>query len=205
MSVVFVDLGVSLDGFVAGPNAGPGNALGDGGSRIQRWQYEVAAWQERLGGSAGGRNLDNDIASEKFERAGAYVMGRRMFDEGEVGWPDPPPFRAPVFVLTHSAREPWVRQGGTTFTFVTSGIAAALDAAKEAAGAKDVHVAGGANVVGQALNAGLVDQLQLHIAPVLLGDGVRLFDGVDAGKCKLEIARVAESPHVTHVWYRVVR
>jgi dihydrofolate reductase len=140
MSGVFADLGVSLDGFVAGPNAGPGNALGDGGSRIQRWQYEVAAWQERLGESACGRNLDNYIALEKFERAGAYVMGRRMFNEGEVGWPDPPPFRAPVFVLTHRA---------------------------------------------------LVDQLQLHIAPVLLGDGVRLFDGGDAGKCKLELR---ESP-----------
>jgi hypothetical protein len=106
------DLGMSIDGFGAGANAGPDNPLGDGGPRIHGWMYKLEAWRERLdrsGGEAG--NPDAEVVEEKFERSGAYVMGRRMFDEGEVGWPDPPPFRAPVFVLTHRARDPWVRQG----------------------------------------------------------------------------------------------
>ena len=205
MSAVFADLGISLDGFIAGPNAGPDNALGDGGGRIHQWQYEVEAWRERQSQAGGQVNRDHEIAEEKFARAGAYVMGRRMFDEGEVGWPDPPPFRAPVFVLTHHPREPWVRQGGTTFTFVTDGIASAVEQAREAARGKDVHVAGGAATVQQALNAGLLDELQLHLAPVVLGADVRLFDGVDPGKLRLEIARVVESPAATHLWYRVAR
>jgi dihydrofolate reductase len=205
MSAVFGDLGISLDGFIAGPNAGPDNALGDGGDRIHQWQYEVEAWRERQRQSGGAVNRDHEIAEEKFTRAGAYVMGRRTFDEGEVGWPDPPPFRAPVFVLTHYPREPWVRQGGTTFTFVTDGIASAVDQARVAAGDKDVHVAGGADTVQQAMKAGLIDELQLHLAPVLIGAGVRLFDQIDPGKLRLEIARVVESPAAPHLMYRVVR
>jgi dihydrofolate reductase len=132
-------------------------------------------------------------------------MGRRMFDEGEVGWPDPPPFRAPVFVLTHHAREPWVRQGGTTFTFVTDGIESAVGQAKEAAGDEDVRIAGGANAIQQAIEAGLVDELQIHLAPVLLGGGIRLFDRIDPKHAELEIMRVIESPNVTHLGYRVVK
>ncbi len=205
MSQVFSDLGISLDGYVAGPNAGPDNALGDGGDRVHQWQYEIEAWRERQGEDGGARNRDHEIATEKFERAGAYVMGRNMFDEGEVGWPDPPPFNAPVFVLTQRPREPWVRQGGTMFTFVTEGITSAIEQARSVAGAKDVHVAGGADVVRQALNAGLVDELQLHVAPLLLGAGVRLFDDVDPQKCQLEVDRVVESPLVTHLRYRVLR
>ena len=131
-------------------------------------------------------------------------MGRRMFDEGEVGWSDPPPFRAPVFVLTNHAREPWVRQGGTTFTFVTDGIESALEQAKAAAGDKDILIAGGANTVRQFLEAGLLDELQIHLAPVLLGDGVRLFDHVDPERIELEPTRVIDSPRVTHLRYRVV-
>lgn len=130
-------------------------------------------------------------------------MGRRMFDEGEVGWPDPPPFRAPVFVLTHSPRDPWVRQGGTTFTFVTDGVRGALERARAAVNGKDVQVAGGAHTVQQFLNAGVVDDVQLHLAPVLLGEGVRPFDGVDSGRVALKRARVVDSPAVTHLKYRV--
>ena len=132
-------------------------------------------------------------------------MGRRMFDEGEVGWPDPPPFRAPVFVLTHYTREPWVRQGGTTFTFVTDGIESAVEQAKAAAGDKDVQIAGGANVVQQSVKAGLLDELQIHLAPVLLGDGVRLFERMGPEDVELEGTRVIDSPRVTHLGFRVVK
>ena len=203
MSVVFASLGMSLDGFIAGPNAGPGNALGDRGGRIHQWQYRVEAWRERQALSGGEVDRDAELAEETYNRAGAYVMGRRMFDEGEVGWPDPPPFRAPVFVLTHNPREPWERQGKTTFTFVTEGLDSALEQAKSAAGEKDVQVAGGAATVAQFLNAGLLDELEIHLAPVLLGAGIRLFDRVEADKMKLEPTRVVESPVVTHVRYRV--
>ena len=125
MSMVFASLGMSLDGFIAGPNAGPDNNLGDGGDRIHGWMYRVEAWRERQSLEGGEVNRDAELLEENYGRVGAFVMGRRMFDEGEVGWPDPPPFRAPVFVLTHQPREPWERQGGTTFTFVTDGPARA--------------------------------------------------------------------------------
>jgi dihydrofolate reductase len=201
--MVFADLGMSLDGFVAGANAGPDNALGDGGHRIHGWMYRLEAWRERLDRSGGeADNPDADVVQEKFDRSGAYVMGRRMFDEGEVGWPDPPPFRAPVLVLTHRARDPWVRQG-TTFTFVTDGIESAVEQARAAAGDKDVQVAGGADVVQQSLDAGLLEELQIHLAPVLLGAGARLFDRVDPGRVQLEPTRVVDSPTVTHLRYRV--
>ncbi|MER6998605.1 dihydrofolate reductase family protein [Streptomyces sp. NPDC000410] len=204
MTKVFASLGVSLDGFVAGPNARPGNPLGDGGTRIHRWMYDVGAWRERLGMSGGTTNVSGEVVEANFARAGAYVMGRRMFDEGEAGWPDPPPFRAPVFVVTHTPREPWARQGGTTFTFVTEGIEHALALAGAAAGDKDVQIAGGADTVRQFLNAGLVDDLEIHLAPLVLGGGVRLFDGVDTD-LELEPDRVVDAREVTHVRYRVIR
>jgi dihydrofolate reductase len=126
MSKVFFDVGVSLDGYLAGPNRGPGNPLGDRGTRIHTWMFQTASFLDHIGVSGGETSPDDDLVRRVFERAGAYVMGRRMFDEGEVGWPENPPFRAPVFVLTHSAREPWPRAGGNTFHFVTDGIASAL-------------------------------------------------------------------------------
>ena len=132
-------------------------------------------------------------------------MGSRMFDEGEVGWPDPPPFHAPVFVLTHHPREPWVRQGGTTFTFVTDGIESALKQARAAAGDKDIRIAGGANTVRQFIEAGLIDELQIHLAPVLLGDGVRLFEYTGLEHLELESTQVIDSPKVTHLRCRVVK
>ena len=205
MSKVIVDMGMSLDGFIAGPNAGPGNPLGDGGMRIHQWTFDVEAWRERQSLRGGKTNRDHEVVEEANARVGAFVMGRRMFDEGEMGWPDPPPFRAPVFVLTNDAREPWVRQGGTTFTFVTDVIERALEQARAAAGGKDVRIAGGANVIQQYLSAGLVDEIQIHLAPVLLGDGVRLFDGIDPKGIQLERSRVIDSPRVTHLKYRVVK
>ena len=196
-------MAMSLDGFIAGPNGGPGNPLGDGGPGLHQWVYELDSWLGRQGMDGGRVGQDDDLVKEVFGRTGAFVMGRRMFDEGEVGWPDPPPFRAPVFVLTHQSREPWVRQGGTSFTFVTDGIEHAVAQARAAAGDRDVQVSGGAFTVQQALNAGLVGELQLHLAHVLLGDGVRLFEGVDPERLRLEPTRVLGSEQVTHVRYRV--
>jgi len=196
-------MAMSLDGFIAGPNGGPGNPLGDGGPGLHQWVYELDSWLGRQGMDGGRVGQDDDLVKEIFGRTGAFVMGRRMFDEGEVAWPDPPPFRAPVFVLTHHSREPWVRQGGTSFTFVTDGIEHAVAQARAAAGDKDVQVSGGASTVQQALNAGLVGELQLHLAHVLLGDGVRLFEGVDPERLRLEPTRVLGSEQVTHVRYRV--
>lgn len=125
-----------------------------------------------------------------------------MFDEGEVGWPDPPPFRAPVFVLTNDAREPWVRHGGTTFAFVTDGMESAVEQAKEVAGEKDARIAGGANAIRQVIEAGLVEELQIHVSPVPLGGRIRLFARTDPKHAELEITRVIESPSVTHLTYR---
>ena len=205
MGTVHASLGMSLDGFVAGPNAGPNNPLGDGGMRIHRWVYDLEGWRERQSLQGGKTNPDDEVSRETYDRTGAFVMGRRMFDEGEVGWPDPPPFRAPVFVLTKRAREPWVRQGGTTFMFVTDGVESALEQARAAAGEKDVLVSGGANTLGQFVEAGLLDELQIHLAPVLLGEGVRLFEGIDPENVELERTRVIDSPRVTHLRYRVVK
>ena len=205
MSNVIVDMGMSLDGFIAGPNAGPRNALGDGGMRIHRWVFDLESWRERQSLVGGQTNRDDEVSNETFARTGAYVMGRRMFEEGEVGWPDPPPFRAPVFVLTHHEREPWVRQGGTTFTFVTDGIESAIEQARAAAGDKDVRIAGGANTIQQFIKAGLLDELQIHLAPILLGDGVRLFDHPGTEQIELERTRVIDSPRVTHLMFRVIK
>ncbi|WP_149182029.1 dihydrofolate reductase family protein [Streptomyces sp. TRM49041] len=203
MDKVFASLGMSLDGFIAGPHAGPGNPLGDGGARIHQWMYGVEAWRERHGMTGGETSRSGLVVAENFDRAGAYVMGRRMFDEGERAWPDPPPFQAPVFVLTTSARDAWVRQG-TVFTYVTDGIEAALEEARAVAGDKDVQISGGAHTVRQYLNAGLLDELEIHLAPLLLGDGIRLFDGVDPD-LTLEVDRVVDAPAVTHLRYTVVR
>lgn len=204
MSNVFFEIGMSLDGFIAGPNGGPDKPLGDGGKELHQWLYELAGWRERMGLEGGITSRDDDFVRASFDRTGAYVMGRRMFDEGEVSWPDNPPFRAPVVVVTHEEREPWDRAGGTTFTFVTDGIERALKRAREAADGKDVQVAGGANVIQQFLNVGLIDEFTVHVAPVFLGEGVRLFDQIDAEHLSLEKAEVLDTPLVTHLTYRVV-
>ncbi|MEU7011305.1 dihydrofolate reductase family protein [Streptomyces sp. NPDC046332] len=154
---------------------------------------------------AGGQSkADDESVRENFNRAAAYVMGRRTFDEGERGWPDPPQFRAPVFVLTSTPREPWVRQGGTTFTFVTEDVEFALARAREAAAGKDVQIPGGAHTVRQYLDAGLVDELQIHLSPIVLSKGVRLFDHVPP-EIALEPTCAIHSPGVTHLTYQVVR
>lgn len=204
MSKVFVDVGISLDGYMAGTNRRPGNPLGDQGISIHQWMFRTATFAELLGLPGGDKSPDDMLVQQVFARAGAYVLGRRMFDEGEVGWPENPPFRAPVFVLTHKPREPWVRKGGTTFHFVTDGIASALRQAREAAGGRDVRVSGGAETIRQYLEAGQIDELTLHIAPVALGAGLRLFDGIAPDKLAVEQVQVSSSPLATHISYRVL-
>lgn len=204
-STVFVDVGVSLDGYLAGPNRGPRNPLGDDGTRIHQWLFETATFREHLGLPAGGGTSPDDaIVKAIFSRAGAYVMGRHMFEEGEVGWPENAPFHAPVFVLTHTPREPWPRPGGTTFHFVTDGIASAFEQAQAAAAGRDVRISGGAATIRQYVQAGRVEEITLHIAPVVLGGGIRLLDGLNPADLALEQVEVIASPLVTHVRYRVL-
>jgi dihydrofolate reductase len=214
MARLTLEISMSLDGFIAGPNRTVEQPLGDGGDQLHEWMFGLASFRERHGLSGGTRNADDDVR-ESLDTAGAILMGRRMFSGGEGPWEDDPvadgwwgddpPFGVPVFVLTHHARETVKKQGGTSFTFVTEGIEAALDQAREAAGDKDVAVAGGANLVQQHLKAGLLDEMQIHLAPVLLRDGVRLFDQLGDAQLELEVTRALHSPSVTHVRYSVVK
>jgi dihydrofolate reductase len=215
MGKLTVDITMSLDGFVAGPNQTLEQPLGEGGERIHEWMYGLASFRERHGLSGGESNADADVIEESLASTGAVLMGRRMFSGGVGAWEDDPnadgwwgdnpPFGVPVFILTHHARETVAKQGGTTFTFLTEGIEAALGQARAAAGDKNISVAGGASLVQQCLRAGLIDELQIHLSPLLLGDGVRLFDHLGADQPQLEVTRVIESPTVTHIRYRVVR
>ena len=215
MSSVFFDMSVSLDGLVAGPDMRPGVGLGDGGERLHEWAFATETFHRLHGREGGERGADGDIIDAVFARAGAHIIGKRMFGGGdgpwgsdpvwgdepwEGWWGDEPPFHHPVFVLTHHEREPLVK-GETTFTFVTDGIESALEQARAAAGDRDVQIGGGASVVQQFLRAGFVDDFQLHVAPVLMGEGTRLLDGV--GALELECTRVVQSPAVTHLAYRV--
>jgi dihydrofolate reductase len=211
MGRVAVDISMSLDGFIAGPSPSVDEPLGKGGEQLHEWAYDLASFRERHGKPGGETNPDDEVLAEAIGRVGATVMGRRMFGGGEGPWGDPPwegwwgddpPFRTPVFVVTHHAREPMVK-GETTFHFVTEGVEAAVEGAKSAAGARDVAVAGGANVIQQCLAAGLVDELQIHLAPVLLGGGTRLLEGLDPDQISFEKERVIDSPGVTHVRFRI--
>jgi dihydrofolate reductase len=212
---VNVDISVSLDGFVAGPNQSLDEPLGEGGEQLHEWVVATKTWRERHGKSGGEVTPNDEVIRESSDRTGATVMGRRMYSGGEGTWEDDPnadgwwgdepPFHHPVFVLTNHAREPVTKEGGTTFTFVTEGIGSAREQATAAAGEKDVLIAGGANAIQQCLSAGLVDEIQLHLVPVLLGGGVRLFDGLGTGDVKLELTRVIEAPDVAHLRYRVTR
>jgi dihydrofolate reductase len=203
MGKVHADITMSLDGFVAGPNDGPDLPLGEGGERLHEWVFGLASWRKPHGLEGGETGRDSEVLAEAMDENGAVVVGRRMFDNAH-GWGDNPPFHVPVFVLTHEAREPLPKEGGTTFTFVTDGIESALEQARAAAGDRNVAIGGGANTIQQYLAAGLVDQLQVHIAPLFLGGGVRLFDEVGP-EIELETTRVIESPKVTHLRFRVVK
>jgi dihydrofolate reductase len=211
MSSVTCQISISLDGFVAGPNQSTENPIGEGGARLHEWAFATTTWREQHGSGGGERNADADVAEEVVQGVGAYIMGRKMFGGGDGPWDETwrgwwgedPPYHVPVFVLTHHPREPLPMEGGTTFTFVTDGIESALEQARTAAGDKDVMIAGGASAVQQYLAAGLLDELYLHIVPIVLGAGERLLEGV--GDPRLEPVKVIASPAVTHVKYRVVR
>jgi len=211
MSNVTCQISISLDGFVAGPNQSLDNPIGEGGMRLHQWAFATDTWNRQHGSEAGERTADSLVAEEVAQGIGAYIMGRNMFSPGRGAWDlewrgwwgDDPPYHTPVYVLTHHEREPLQMDGGTTFHFVTDGIASALAQARAAAGDKDVSIAGGASTVRQYLAAGLLDELYLHIAPVVLGAGERLLE--DVGDPTLEPVEVVASPTVTHVKYRVVR
>jgi dihydrofolate reductase len=205
MGIVTAHMSMSVDGYVAGPNAGAGNPLGDGGVLIQQWMFDLASFREIQGLSGGQTNADDEELRQRFAPTGAVVMGRGMFDEGEGPWGDNPPFRMPVFVLTHEDRDTLVKEGGTTFTFVTDGIESALEQAKAAAGDKNVNIAGGADTVRQFVKAGLLDELEIHLAPLLFGEGIRLFDKMGPEPIELVNMRVVASPKVTHLRFRVVK
>jgi len=214
MSKLTFEISMSLDGYVAGPQASMEHPLGIGGEDLHEWVVGLKSWRESHGKEGGEEGPESDLLAEFTERVGARIMGRRMFSGGEGPWDDDskrdgwwgddPPFHSDVYILTRHERESQEMEGGTTFHFVTDGIESALEQARESAGDKDVSIAGGANVAQQYLAAGLLDEMLIHVVPVLLGGGVRLFDG-DIGENRLEILETIDSPKATHVRFRVVR
>ncbi len=211
MSKVRAHISVSLDGYVAGPNQTMEEPLGEGGERLHDWVVALKEWREGAGMEGGEQNASSAIVREEYADVGAEIMGRGKFGPAGRGpwgddpwrgwWGENPPFHKPVFVLTHHHREP-LTLADTTFTFVTDGIQSALAQAREAAGDKDVFIGGGANVINQFLTAGLLDELELHVAPILLGGGARLFEGVGSNR-NLELIRTVEAPGVSHLKYRI--
>jgi dihydrofolate reductase len=212
MSKLRCHISVSADGYVAGPDQSVESPLGEGGEQLHDWAVSLAAWRaphEKQGGEV---NASSQVMAESLANVGAGVMGRNMFgpigggDWGDGGWKgwwgDDPPYHNDVYVVTHHAREPVEMAGGTTYHFVTDGIERALERAKESAGDQDIRLWGGADIINQYLAAGLLDELELHIVPRLLGGGARLFEGV-GGDVRLELVRAVEAPGVTHVKYRV--
>jgi dihydrofolate reductase len=199
MGSVFVSMTVTLDGYAA-----PADSDQERWGELMSWVHDQKFFRENLKiGEGGQTGPDNTYLEKTFERTGTTIIGKRMFDAGEQGWPEEAPFHTPVFVLTHQVRKPWERPGGTTFHFVNDGIESALKQARRVAGKKDVRIGGGADTVIQYLNAGLVDTLELAVAPVVFGRGTRLFDRVDGAKIGLEATASSASPRVTHLRYTV--
>ncbi|MDQ3688881.1 MAG: dihydrofolate reductase family protein [Chloroflexota bacterium] len=212
MSKVRVHISVSLDGYVAGPNQRQEEPLGEGGEHLHDWMVELRSWREPQGMEGGEENANSAVVAAELANVGAEIMGRGKFgpagrgpwgdDAWQGWWGGDPPFHKPVFVLTHHERQPLILSD-TTFTFVTDGIEAALAHAREAAGDKDVFIGGGADIINQYLAAGLVDEVELHVVPIILGGGARLFEGIGPD-VNLKLLRVIDAPGVTHLKYRVV-
>ena len=211
MGLVTCQISISLDGFVAGPNQSLENPIGEGGMRLHDWVFATASWRRQQGEEGGEDSADSEVLAEAVQGVGAYILGRKMFgggsgpwdEEWKGWWGDEPPYHTPVFVLTHHPRQTLTMLGGTTFTFVTDGIASALEQAQAAAGGGVVSIAGGASTIRQYLAAGSLDELYLHIVPVLLGAGERLLE--DVGDPVLEPIKVVSSPAVTHIKYRIAK
>jgi dihydrofolate reductase len=214
MSKLRCQITMSLDGYVAGPNQSRENPLGEGGEALHEWVFPTKTFRAMQGEKDGETGVNDDVMREAFQNLGATIMGRNMFGpvRGSWGseawngwWGEDPPYHHPVFVLTHHARKPQPMQGGTTFHFVTDGIESALAQARKAAAGKDIMLAGGASTVQQYLAAGLLDELEIHVVPLLLGGGARLLDNFDSRRVKLEPARTLTGPGVAHLKFRVVK
>jgi dihydrofolate reductase len=208
---VFVNVSMSLDGYMA-PEGMDLEHFADPGYKdwrnkwmsLHAWLLPLKFLRENLDlGEGGETGTDNDLAEATFKRTGVSIMGKRMFDLGEQSWPEEAPFHTPVFVVTHEEREPWERPGGTTFYFVNDGIDSAMKRAREVADGRDIRVAGGADTIVQFMNAGMVDELEIALAPVLLGGGTSLIREVDSDRITLEMSEAIHSPRVTHLRYRV--
>jgi dihydrofolate reductase len=205
MSKIIIDCGISLDGFFAGDNRSPDNPMGGVSGKIHLWMFKQKAFWKHLGMEGGEEySADSKLIEDVFARTGAYIMGKRMFEEGEVHWPEDL-FKEDVYVLTHEKRAPWVQKGSTTFYFINDGIHSALEKAKQSAKGKDIRIQGGANIIQQFLNAGLIDECFIHIAPLFLGSGIRLFDGMDKDKYDIEIVEVKPSDLTTHLRYKLTK
>lgn len=204
MSLIFFDAGISLDGYLAGENRGPENPLGDNGTEIHHWMYKEKAFWKSLGLEGGEEDTDDGKKIEDvFARTGAYIMGKRMFEEGEVHWPEDL-YKAPVYVLTAEKRDPWVQNGSTVFYFINDGIMAALELARKSCRGKDIRIQGGADTIRQYLNAGLIDEFSIHIAPVIIGRGIRLFDEIERSGFSYKACNASCSELVIHLDFKRV-
>jgi dihydrofolate reductase len=205
MSKIIFDSAISLDGFFAGDNRSPSNPMGGVSAKIHNWMFKQKAFWKNVNMEGGEEyGADSKLIDAVFARTGSYIMGKRMFEEGEVHWKEDL-YKAAVYVLTHDKREPWVQKGTTTFYFINDGIQSALEKARQSAKGKDIRIQGGANTIQQFLNAGLVDEFFIHIAPVFLGSGIRLFDGIDKDKYDIQILEVIPSALTTHVRYKLTK
>jgi dihydrofolate reductase len=209
VSKIFVNIGLSLDGYMAPEgmaiehwNNPQYKNWGAKWGTLMEWILKQEYFRANLKFGPGGETgLENDMLRHTMERSGANIMGKRMFEQGEVSWPDDAPFHTPVYVLTHEKREPWVRPGGTTFYFVNDGPESALDQARQSAGDRDVRISGGADVIQQYLNMGVIDELEIALAPVLFGSGRRLFENVDESVQRFRIDKVVDGSSATHLRY----
>ncbi len=203
MSKIIFDSAISLDGYFAGDNRGPKNPMGGVSGKIHAWMFNQKAFWQYLGMEGGKEDgPDGKFIRETIDRTGAFIMGKRMFEEGEVVWPNDL-YKADVYVLTHEKREPWIQEGTTTFYFINDGIESALDKAKKSANGKDIRIQGGANTIQQFLNAGLIDEFFIHIAPVFLGSGIRLFEGMNKDLYEIQIDEVIPATLTTHLRYKL--
>ena len=203
MSKIIFDSGISLDGFFAGDNRGPKNPMGGVSGKIHMWMLNQKAFWDHLGMETGKEDgPDGKFIRETIARTGSFIMGKRMFEEGEVSWPEDL-YKADVYVLTHEKREPWIQKGTTKFYFINDGIHSALEKARQSARGKDIRIQGGANTIQQFLNSGLVDEFFIHIAPVFLGSGIRLFDGIDKDIYDIQNVEIIPSDLTTHLRYKL--